>query len=433
MNTASERYYRSVTSYVPRLIDRELADLLGEFAAVMVVGPRASGKTTSASRVSRTIVRLDRELEAVPVAADPDTVLAELEAPILLDEWQLVPSVLPAVKRQVDLDTTAGRFLLTGSVRADLLEPTWAATGRVVTLAQWGLTERELRRRIDLSPLIEELFDGAGATLASPAEPPNLKDYVELALRGTFPDVARRAGERSRRIWWDGYIHQLITRDASLADEHRDPAKLRRYLTALAANNAGVVEHKTLYDAAGVNRRTADAYDALFELLFALDRVPAWHNNRLNRITRTDKRYLVDPAMAASMLGLDLRSVLRNGDILGRLLDGFVLSQLRPEAAIAASRPRFHHLRLDGGSREIDLLAEARNGQVVAIECKATASPGQRDARHLAWLRDRIGDQFSAGVVFHTGPRVVQLGDRLHALPIASIWDRGETTPGRSG
>jgi predicted AAA+ superfamily ATPase len=410
------------------MIDAELVDLLAEFAAVMIVGPRASGKTTSASRVSRTIVHLDRELEAIPVAADPDAVLAELEPPILLDEWQRVPSVLAAVKRGVDLDPTAGRFLLTGSVRADLLEPTWAATGRVVNLVQWGLTERELRGRLTLPALFDELFGGAGATLVSPAEPPNLLNYVELALRGTFPDVARRRNERARQVWWDSCVHQLVTRDASLADEQRDPAKLRRYLTALAANNAGVVEHKTLYDAAGINRRTAEAYDALLELLFALDRVPAWHNNRLNRMTRADKRYLVDPAMAGSMLGLDLRSVLRNGDILGRLLDGFILSQLRPEANIATSRPRLHHLRLDGGTREVDLLAEARNGQVVAMECKATAAPSQRDAVHLAWLRDRLGDQFAAGVVFHTGPRVVQLGDRLHALPIASIWDRDEST-----
>ena len=63
---------------------------------------------------------------------------------------------------------------------------------------------------------------------------------------------------------------------------------------------------------------------------------------------------------------------------------------------------------------------------------KATAAPSHRDAVHLAWLRDRLGDQFAAGVVFHTGPRVVQLGARLHALPIASIWDRGETAPVRA-
>ena len=240
-----------------------------------------------------------------------------------------------------------------------------------------------------------------------------------------FPDVARRGGERATQVWWDSYVHQLITRDASLADDGRDPAKLRRYLTALAVNNAGVVEHKTLYDAAGVNRRTAEAYDGLFELLFVLDRVPAWHSNRLNRLTRSDKRYLVDPAMAGSLLGLDVRSVLRNGDVLGRLIDGFVLSQLRPEVAVASSRPRFHHLRLEGGAREVDLLAEARDGRVVAVECKATAAPDARDATHLAWLRDKLGDQFVAGVVFHTGPRVIPIGDRLHTLPIASIWDRG--------
>lgn len=412
-------------SYVARLIDQRLRQLTAEFGAVMVLGPRASGKTTSAMRVSQSVIRLDREAEAGPVRGDPDVVLAEFDAPVLIDEWQLVPDVLSSVKRAVDRDDTPGQFLLTGSVRAELLVSSWAATGRIIGVTEWGLTERELRGAITERPLFDVLFDGELEALRSPVSPLTVRDYLECATRGTYPDVALRASEPGRLAWWDSYIDRLINRDAVLADQQRDPVRLRRYLTALASNTAGIVEHKALYGAAGITRRTADSYDTLLEMLFITERVPAWHSNRLNRLTRSDKRYLTDAAMATTLLGVDVRALMRNGDLLGRVMDTFLLSQLRPEVEISLSRPRLHHLRLDSNRREVDLIAEARDGRIIGIECKATASPSAADAAHLRWLRDQLGDQFACGVVFHTGARVQQLGDRITALPIASIWDRG--------
>ena len=411
--------------YVSRLIDAPLRETLEEFAAVMIVGPRASGKTTSARRLSRSSLQLDRPDEAGPLRADPDDVLGAFETPLLIDEWQLVPEVLPAVKRSVDANSSPGRFVLTGSVRAELLQPTWAATGRVIVLTQWGLSERELVGRTDETSFIDLLFDDGIDSLLSPAEPVSLRGYLARALRGMPPEVALRSSSRARGIWWESYVQQLIGRDATLADTSRDPTLLRRYLQAVASNTAGVVEHKRIYDAAGVTRMTAVAYDSLFEALFATERLPAWHSNQLNRLTRTEKRYLVDPAMLGPLLGVDERALLRNGDLLGRLIDTYVLSQLRPELTAATSVSRLYHLRHDAGTHEIDLIAESRDGRVAGIECKANAAPDRTDAAHLIWLRDQLGDRFTVGVVFHTGPRIFRIDPRIYAIPIASIWDRG--------
>jgi predicted AAA+ superfamily ATPase len=241
-------------------------------------------------------------------------------------------------------------------------------------------------------------------------------------LRGTLPELALQPSTAVRRRWLDGYVDQLLLRDAALADEHRDPVRLRRYLTALASNTAGLVEHKALFDAAGVVRGTAQVYDSLLELLFVSERVPAWHTNRLNRLSRSPKRYLTEPAMVGSLLGVDERAVLRNGDLLGRLVDTFVVSQLRPEAEAAATPVRLFHLRLDGGRHECDLLAERVDGRVVAFEMKAASAPRASDAVHLAWLRDELGEQFAGGVLFHTGPRTFVLDEGIVALPICCLW-----------
>src|SRR5256885_7995842 len=116
------------------------------------------------------------------------------------------------------------------------------------------------------------------------------------------------------------------------------------------------------------------------------DRAQAWTSNRLKRLVRSPKRYLVDAALLAGILRLDVNAILREGDLLGRLLDTFVASQLRAQLAIAESRPNLYHLRQEQGRREIDLLAEVSATRVIAIEVKASAAPRADAATHLAWL-----------------------------------------------
>jgi predicted AAA+ superfamily ATPase len=156
--------------------------------------------------------------------------------------------------------------------------------------------------------------------------------------------------------------------------------------------------------------------------LFVLDLVPAWTSNRLSRLVRAPKRYLVDPSLAAAVLRLNTRAVMRDGDLLGRMLDTFVAAQLRPELEVARSRPIVHHLREKEGRGKIDLLVELETTDVVALEVKARAAPDQTDARHLTWLRDTLGDRFLAGAILHTGPRAFELSERVHALPICVLW-----------
>ena len=285
-----------------------------------------------------------------------------------------------------------------------------------------GLCERELLGASDAPSFFDRLFDGELDEIAAPADAPDLRGYIDIALREMLPDLALQPSPTVRRRWLESYIDQLLLRDAALADEHCDPVKLRRYLTALTANTAGIVEHKVLYDAATVGRTAAVSYDSLLELLFVTERLPAWHSNRLNRLSRSPKRYITEPAMIGALLGVDDRAVLRNGDPLGRLIDTFVVSQLRPEVEASSIRTSLYYLRLESGRHECDLIAERADGRILAFEIKANAAPRLSDAVHLTWLHGEIGDQFAGGVLFHTGPRPFRLADKIHALPIACLW-----------
>lgn len=396
--------------------------MFAELPAIMIVGPRASGKTTTARQHAATVLQLDRPAEAEAVRADPDAAFRGLAEPVLIDEWQVVPSVLGAVKRTVDGDFRPGRFLLTGSVRAEIEEQSWPGTGRVIRLAMTGLTERELAGGVEGPTYLDLLADGGVDALINPSDSPDLRDYVQLALRGGFPEPALRLSEDARREWWDGYVEQMLTRDAKqFAD--RDPQRLSRYLEAVSLNSAGIVEDKTIYDAAGVNRKTALAYEDLLQALYLLDVVPAWTTNRLKRLVRAPKRYLTDPALFAAGAKVSLDAVMRDANLLGRVLDTFVAAQLRAELPIGASRTRLFHLRQYDGRHEVDLIAELDAHRVIGIEIKADSAPGSSSAHHLRWLRDELGDRFVAGIVMHTGPRVYRLDDRIVAAPIATLWN----------
>lgn len=387
-----------------------------------MTGPRATGKTTTAERHVNTVVRLDRAAEAVAFEADPDVALRAQREPVLLDEWQAVPGVLGAVKRAVDADPSPGRFMLTGSVRGDIAAETWPGTGRLVRLRMFGLSERELAGRISGPTFLEKLCAGDLDAFTLPSDPPDLRGYIELALRGGYPEPALRLSGDAHETWLAGYLEQLLTRDAEGIAGHRDPLRLRRYFEVTALSTAGQPDHKTLYDAATINRKTAIAYDTLLTNLFVLELVPAWASNRLNRLIKTPKRYLVDPALAGAALGLDPTAVLRDGDLLGRLIDSFAVAQIRPELELTSRPPRLYHLRDKQGRHEIDLIAEIAAGDILAIEIKATAAPSRQDARHLEWLQNELGDRFVAGAVLHTGPSPLRLAERILAVPICALW-----------
>lgn len=407
--------------YRARLVDPMLTALIDQLPAVSVTGPRATGKTTTARRRAATVVRLDREAEAAAFRADPDVALRGLAEPVLLDEWQEVPGVLGAVKRAVDDDPRPGRYILTGSVRIDLDAQMWPGTGRLVRLPMHGLSVREILGRTG-GPLFLDRLLVADVESLGPGGKADLADYLDLALRGGYPEPALRLDGLARQAWLDSYVEQLITRDAPAVAGTRDPDRLRRYLQALAINSAGVIDHKTLFDAVGINRKTADAYEQLLKNLLILEALPAWASNRLSRLIRTPKRYLVDPSIMAAVLRLDPAAVLRDGNLLGRVIDTFVAAQIRPELAVAESRPRWYHLRDKGGRHEVDLVIEFGGGRVAGIEIKASAAPSRNDAHHLEWLRDELGERFVLGVVLHTGPRAFELADKVFAAPISTLW-----------
>jgi predicted AAA+ superfamily ATPase len=288
----------------------------------------------------------------------------------------------------------------------------------------YGLTVAELSGTIPSEPLLDRLErDGIRPLLATTSDAsPDLRDYVDMAAVSGFPEPALRLPAEERAPWWESYLDQLVTRDLAEIGAHRDPALLRRYLEAYAISSATTTDHRTIIEAAGVAKATGGAYERLLTNLLVADALPAWWSNRLKRLVRGPKRYLVDPAMVLALMRANVAAVMRDGGLLGQILDTFVVAELRAQLSICASQPRLFHLRQENGQHEVDVIVEYGGGRVFGLEIRATSSPDVSDARHLGWLRDGLGDRFVGGAVLCSVPRSFVLADQVVAAPIAAIW-----------
>lgn len=405
-------------SYRRRIVDDVLEQRLTDDPAILLTGPRASGKTTTALRRVPAVVRLDVPAEAAAFHSDADAALARLTGPALLDEWQAVPEVLAAVRRAVDADPTPGRFILTSSMHTNRAPSLWPGTGRIGRVPMVGLSQAELTADGARVDLIERLVHPGDHIARSDWR---LPDYVDLAVRGGMPAVVLRGSNPTR--WYADYLDQFIDHDVRETGSISEPDLLRRYVAALTENLARSPSNTTVLTAANVNAKTAARYDVILSEMGLLDLAPSWSTNGLDRLVKQPKIYITDTGVAAAALEADAEDVLADGRLFGRMIDAFVAAQIRPAVAALPRPRRIHHLRNRGGRHEIDLIVDlGRRRGVVAIEVKAAAEVTRHDARHLTWLRDALGENFASGIVLHTGPDGFELSDRIVAAPISLLW-----------
>ncbi len=408
-----------------RRLEKIVTDSLASFRIVVVTGPRQAGKTTLVRRVldgKGSLARLDDDATRQAAMADPEGFVSFGATPRAIDEVQLGGDALVrAVKAVVDTDTSPGQFLLNGS--ADFLTvPTLSESlaGRAVFHDLWPFSQGEIEGT------------GDGLLAAAFADPDRLIDvdsplapdeYLERICMGGYPEVVS-LNARTRRVWFRNYVRTVTQRDITELTGARRAQQLPRLLSLLAANTAGELVATRIHADSGLGSRdTTDDYIGYLQMTYLVHLLPAWSRNLTRKITRHPKVHIADSGLAAHLLGKDPGALRRPTDPgRGPLVETFVVDELvRQSSFLDEPEVRLHHLR-DRDGAELDVVAEASDGRVVAFEVKASRSVNQADAKWLAWLRDKIPDDFVCGIVFHTGDRAFRLGDRLLALPIAALW-----------
>jgi predicted AAA+ superfamily ATPase len=163
-------------------------------------------------------------------------------------------------------------------------------------------------------------------------------------------------------------------------------------------------------------------YLTYLDTVFLTVEVAPWSTNLTKRLAKTPKVFVTDSGLAAHLLSVTASDLQRVGHpALGGLLETFVLTELLKLRTVSQIPVGVWQLR-ENEDREIDFVLEGPGGAVVGIEVKATTSPGADTARHLRWFREKIGDRFRGGIVFHLGSRSSSFGDGIQAIPVSALW-----------
>ncbi|MEW6582780.1 MAG: DUF4143 domain-containing protein [Actinomycetota bacterium] len=419
-------------SYDRRVVDDELDEVLPALAAVALEGAKGVGKTATAMQRAASVHRMDDPGELAVAKADPRRVLGGAP-PVLVDEWQRLPSSWDLIRRAVDDGAPPASYLLTGSA-VPMEQPAHSGAGRIpsVRLRPLSLAERGVG---DPTVSLGALLSGERPAITG-RTPVRVADYANEIVCSGFPGI-RQLPPRARRLQLDAYLTRLAQRDVEEAGRRvRAPATLMRWMAAYAAATATTATFETIRRAATPGegaepaRSTVQPYRDALERLFVLDPLPGWAPtlNRIARLASPPKHHLADPALAARLLGVDEADLLAGRDgtppvpgdgvLLGRLFESLVTLSVRVYAQ--ACEATVGHLRTKSGRQEIDLVVQ-RGGRVVAIEVKLSQAVSDDDVAHLDWLSARLGDAVADRVVVTTGAEAYRRPDGVAVVPAALL------------
>ena len=425
-----------------------LRDMLNEFRIVYVTGPRQSGKTTLARSVAAEAgmryLSLDDPATRAAAAHDPHGFVRSFgRQSVVLDEFQQVPELVPAIKEASDRHASAppsgqtpviprkGLFLLTGS--ADIFRSARAQEalpGHMARLELLPLSVAELQG--SRKNLIDYLL--AGDFSSPPTSPravagddhaPTRKQIARLILLGGYPET-QGMSPRARSIWFRSYTEGRFFKDFDTlynarGDYHSRLRALAPYLAGLSGN---LLRYANLANDLELNDKLAKSYAEILELMFLIRRVPSYRKNLARRLAvRMPKLHFVDTGLASHLLGLRTEARLLASPHYGALLETLLFMEFAKHAEWAEEEVGLYHFR-DKRKREVDIVLERPDGRIVGVEVKASATVRRRDFNGLAALAEFAGPAFERGVILYTGMQALPFHQgkvRLFALPFARV------------
>ncbi|MFQ5505727.1 MAG: ATP-binding protein [Planctomycetota bacterium] len=400
---------------------------LREFPAVLLLGARQVGKSTLAMQlVEEGVLERYVTLDDLPVLeaarSDPDGFLASLDGPTALDEFQRVPDLMRALKRNIDATRRPGRFLLTGS--ANVLsrpEVSESLAGRMDVVPLEGLSFGELLGQKPgslLGELLEPIDWKLGLRkLRRRGKRQARRALLERIFFGGFPEVALKNNARFHGRWFGSYLTSYVERDIRDLARLPDFVAFGRVVRLVGLRSGNLLNVKNLGADAGIDQRTVARYLDLLEATFQVSRLPPWTASSPKRLVKTPKVFMQDSGFACHLAGIDRVESLGRHPMLGALFETWAWAELRKllatTTAVQASFYRTHQ------GREVDFVLE-RGRQRLGIELKWTDSVTRKDFAGLLDMQEAMAGK-SRGLLLYTGDEVVPFSDSLAAAPLWCI------------
>ncbi|RLB95209.1 MAG: ATP-binding protein [Deltaproteobacteria bacterium] len=408
-----------------RFSKKRIVQLLKDFRIVYLIGPRQAGKSTLAMSIARetglAYYTLDDTALLLAARTDPQGLLGALSTPMVLDEFQLAPELIRAVKQISDSagPVKKGLFLLTGS--ADVFKSAKtqeALPGHMARIELFPLSQEEIHG--NRCRLLDGLFEKKLPVHAAKAL--DRKTIANALIHGGYPEIQSKS-PRSRSVWFASYISGRLLKDfesmhAAKGDYYSKLDALIRYLAGLSGN---LVKYAAISRNLRQDDKTVKRYMEVLELMFILHRLEPYVRNTAKRgVVGMPKLHFLDTGLACHLLGQNKPGSLHTSRFYGALLETLVVTEFFKQAVWAEDDYRFWHFR-DRAGNEVDVVVENSAGEVVGVEIKASATIKLEDFRGLVHLADYARGKMRRGVVFYSGANLLPVrvaGHTFHAVPL---------------
>ncbi len=408
--------------YRKRALSPRLQELAAYFSVVVLSGARQVGKSTLLAHAfpDWQIVTFDPAKDVGNARQDPDLFLDAHPAPLILDEIQYAPELVPAIKRRVDLTKRPNQYILTGSQQWAVLQTAnESLAGRAVFLELEGFSLAEMSGTP--SSWLSRYLDNPEAFVQTPATSlkrlPLDKTIYEILFRGALPE-ATQMPEQFLRTYHDSYVTTYIERDVRMLSEVADHQLFGQFTQLAASLTAQEINHSQLGRELGISYKTAQNWLRILRDTFQWVEVPAYSNNGVKRIAGKAKGYFADTGLACALQRISSPLALAGHPHTGALFESAVCAELRKQMAVMTAAPRLHHWRSYGGA-EVDLLLE-RDGMFYPIEVKLHSRPSRKDTKGIAAFRQAHPQlRIAPGLVIAPTDALLPLSDHDWALP----WD----------
>lgn len=407
--------------YIDRHMEECVLRLSKSYSAILITGPRQSGKTTMLKFLSekenagREYVSLD-DLNLRDMAKnDPAMFLQIHKPPVLIDEVQYAPELFTYIKIHIDKNQNPGDFWLTGSQIFGLMRGVQESlSGRVALLQMSPLSEREINGAQPKAfvPDLDALLEDSKNTVCS-----STPQIFEKLWRGSMPGVVSGRFD-DRDIFYSSYISTYIERDVRELTGTIDALKFHRFVTAAAARTAQVLNYSAIAEDADIDVVTAKAWIDILETLGIVFLLHPYSNNVLKRTVKTPKLYFYDTGLVCYLTKWSSPDVAESGAMSGALFENFTVSEILKSYRSIGKEPYLYYYR-DRDAKEIDIVMEA-DGKLFPMEIKKTALPDKRIVRAFGVL-DKAPLQIGTGAVLCMADRFSAFDKNNLIIPVSLI------------
>ena len=384
--------------YLARVADKMLQDRLEAFGAVLIEGPKWTGKTTTAEQHARSVIKMqdpDRAEEYLATAAAKPSLLLKGEKPRLIDEWQDAPMLWDAVRTAVDnAGGEPGQYILTGSNTVDKTKIHHTGTGRITRLKMYPMSLWEsLESSGEVS--VSELFNNPDYDIDGATSKLDIPDLIRVACRGGWPATLRMKEKAGILVSRD-YVNSVCENDISTVDNKQRNPKIAKQIMRSYARNISTLAKKTniLADvtASGditLSMDTFDDYIKVLEKLFVIQDIDAWCPAIRSKtaLRSAPKRCFTDPSIAIAAMGLNADALETQLKTFGFIFEQMCIRDLKAYTADFNSHVSYYR---DRYGLEADLVLHLEDGRYALIECKLGSKEIEEGAKHLLEIKNLV-------------------------------------------